>query len=61
MMANKSVMRRHWDRITDLTGHPFDVESKTFTLQNIMEAPLLKYKDDIEVCPDFGYCGCNLP
>uniref|UniRef100_A0AAQ4Q6E3 AAA+ ATPase domain-containing protein n=1 Tax=Gasterosteus aculeatus aculeatus TaxID=481459 RepID=A0AAQ4Q6E3_GASAC len=48
MMANKSVMRRHWDRITDLTGHPFDVESKTFTLQNIMEAPLLKYKDDIE-------------
>ncbi|KAM8851316.1 dynein axonemal heavy chain 8-like isoform 1-T4 [Spinachia spinachia] len=48
MLANKSVMRRHWDRITDLTGHPFEVESKTFTLQNIMEAPLLKYKDDIE-------------
>ncbi|XP_037304127.2 dynein axonemal heavy chain 8-like [Pungitius pungitius] len=48
MMANKSVMKRHWDRIADLTGHPFEVESKTFTLQNIMEAPLLKYKDDIE-------------
>ncbi|XP_068458453.1 dynein axonemal heavy chain 8-like [Clinocottus analis] len=48
MMVNKSVMKRHWDRITELTGHPFDVESKTFTLKNIMEAPLLKHKDDIE-------------
>lgn len=48
MMANKSMMRRHWDRITDLTGHQFDVESDTFMLKNIMEAPLLKYKDDIE-------------
>lgn len=60
MMANKSMMRRHWDRIADLTGHQFEVESSTFTLQNIMEAPLLKYKDDIEVCWKFGYCGCNL-
>ncbi|TKS79492.1 Dynein heavy chain 8, axonemal [Collichthys lucidus] len=48
MMANKSMMMRHWGRITDLTGHKFEVESDTFTLQNIMEAPLLKYKDDIE-------------
>ncbi|KAM9349881.1 dynein axonemal heavy chain 8-like [Symphorus nematophorus] len=48
MMANKSMMRRHWDRISDLTGHQFEVESSTFTLQNIMEAPLLKFKDDIE-------------
>ncbi|KAF3698756.1 Dynein heavy chain 8, axonemal Axonemal beta dynein heavy chain 8 Ciliary dynein heavy chain 8 [Channa argus] len=48
MMANKSMMRRHWGQIADLTGHKFEVESKTFTLQNIMEAPLLKHKDDIE-------------
>ncbi|KAI3374766.1 hypothetical protein L3Q82_021323, partial [Scortum barcoo] len=48
MMANKSMMRRHWDRIALLTGHQFEVESNTFTLQNIMKAPLLKYKDDIE-------------
>ncbi|CAJ1072667.1 dynein axonemal heavy chain 8-like isoform X3 [Xyrichtys novacula] len=48
MMANKSMMRRHWDRITDLTGHQFEVESETFMLQNIMEAPLLKYKEDVE-------------
>lgn len=49
MMANKAMKQRHWDRITDLTGHTFEVESDTFSLQNIMEAPLLKYKEDIEV------------
>ncbi|XP_033874388.2 dynein axonemal heavy chain 8-like [Acipenser ruthenus] len=48
MMANKSMKQRHWDRMADLTGHKFDVESDTFCLQNIMEAPLLKYKEDIE-------------
>ncbi len=62
MMANKSMMRRHWDRITSLTGHQFEVESYTFLLQNVMEAPLLEYKDDIEVCLIlFRYCGNNLP
>lgn len=50
MMANKSMKRRHWDRIAQVTGHHFEVESSTFTLENIMEAPLLTYKDDIEVC-----------
>lgn len=50
MMANKSMTRRHWDHITDLTGHPFEVESSNFALQDIMEAPLLKHKDEIEVC-----------
>uniref|UniRef100_A0A4W5NZY5 Dynein, axonemal, heavy chain 5 n=1 Tax=Hucho hucho TaxID=62062 RepID=A0A4W5NZY5_9TELE len=36
---------------SDLTGHIFEVESESFALRNIMEAPLLKYKEDIEdVC-----------
>ncbi|XP_019712193.1 dynein heavy chain 8, axonemal [Hippocampus comes] len=48
MMTNKSMIRRHWDQISNLTGHEFEVESPTCTLDNIMEAPLLKYKDDIE-------------
>ncbi|XP_061653536.1 dynein axonemal heavy chain 8-like isoform X1 [Phyllopteryx taeniolatus] len=48
MMTNKSMIRRHWDQISNLTGHTFEVESPTCTLDNIMEAPLLKYKDDIE-------------
>lgn len=50
MMANKSMKLRHWERIADVTGHHFEVESSTFALRNVMEAPLLKNKDDIEVC-----------
>lgn len=49
MMTNKAMKQRHWDRISELTKTPFDVESDSFCLRNIMEAPLLKNKDDIEV------------
>ncbi|XP_057271369.1 dynein axonemal heavy chain 8 isoform X1 [Pezoporus wallicus] len=48
MMNNKAMKQRHWDRIAETTGHQFDVESDTFCLRNIMEAPILKNKDDIE-------------
>lgn len=48
-MANKAMKARHWDRIAALTGHTFDIESESFSLRNIMEAPLLKHKEDIEV------------
>ncbi|NXL61516.1 DYH5 protein, partial [Chordeiles acutipennis] len=47
-MSSKAMMPRHWKRIMDLTGHNFDVESETFKLRNIMEAPLLRYKEEIE-------------
>ena len=48
LMANPAMKERHWERITALTGHSFDVSSENFQLRNIMEAPLLDYKDDIE-------------
>lgn len=32
-----------------VTGQTFEVETDTFKLRNIMEAPLLKYKEEIEV------------
>eukprot|EP00117_Sycon_ciliatum_P004310 scpid857/ scgid8744/ Dynein heavy chain 5, axonemal; Axonemal beta dynein heavy chain 5; Ciliary dynein heavy chain 5 len=48
MMANKAMKERHWERIANTTKHPFDVESENFQLRNIMEAPLLKCKEDIE-------------
>ncbi|GCC35016.1 hypothetical protein chiPu_0013494 [Chiloscyllium punctatum] len=55
MMANKAMMLRHWERIAQVTGHTFDVESDQFTLKNITEAPLLKYKEDIEdICISAG-------
>uniref|UniRef100_A0A8C8RI05 Dynein axonemal heavy chain 5 n=1 Tax=Pelusios castaneus TaxID=367368 RepID=A0A8C8RI05_9SAUR len=48
MMANKAMMPRHWERIAQVTGHNFDVVSESFSLKNIMDASLLKYKEDIE-------------
>ena len=48
LMANKAMKDRHWERIATLTGHTFDVQSDNFQLRNIMEAPLLQHKDDIE-------------
>jgi hypothetical protein len=49
MMANKSMKPRHWERIANVTGHKFDIESDNFLLRDIMAAPLLKFKEDIEV------------
>ncbi|ESO89757.1 hypothetical protein LOTGIDRAFT_192667 [Lottia gigantea] len=48
LMANKAMKNRHWQRMSDLTSHVFDIESEAFTLRNILEAPLLKYKEEIE-------------
>ena len=49
LMANKAMKGRHWERLAALTGHTFEVESENFLLRNIMEAPLLENKEDIEV------------
>ncbi|PAA86956.1 hypothetical protein BOX15_Mlig012039g1 [Macrostomum lignano] len=48
LMSNKAMMARHWERLENLTKHKFDVESDNFLLRNLMEAPLLENKDDIE-------------
>lgn len=47
-MAQKAMKPRHWARITEITGHVFDIEAEGFLLRNIMEAPLLQHKEDIE-------------
>ena len=49
MMAHKAMKARHWERISNLTKTPLDVESETFSLRNLMSAPLLENKEDIEV------------
>lgn len=48
LMANKAVKERHWERLSKLCNYLFDIESDNFTLANVMQAPLLKYKDDVE-------------
>lgn len=49
LMANKAMKTRHWKRMEEVTGTPFDIESDNFTLRNLLEAPLLQYKEEIEV------------
>ncbi len=49
LMTNKSMKKRHWDRISDITCHPIDIENEDLRLRDIMSAPLLKYKEEIEV------------
>ena len=49
LMTNKAMQKRHWQRIADLTGHNFDVESESFTLRNVLESPILKFREEIEV------------
>lgn len=48
-MTNKAMMTWHWKRIIKVTGHTIEVETDNFKLRKIMEAPLLKYKEEIEV------------
>lgn len=48
LMTNPSMKSRHWQRLTEVTKHPFNVEAEGFALRNILEAPLLQYKEDVE-------------
>ena len=51
-MLDRAMKDRHWKRIEDLTGYKFDVESESFLLRHVMEAPLLQHLEDIEVSTD---------
>ena len=56
MMSHKAMKDRHWQRIAYVTKHPLDVQNtETFTLRNLMDAPLLKNKEDIEVSVSFTF------
>ena len=35
---------RHWERITKITGHHFDLEDNQLALKDIMEAPLMQVR-----------------
>lgn len=48
-MANKAMQHRHWERIREVTHvDVLDVEADDFRLRNVMDLPLLQYKEDIE-------------
>jgi dynein heavy chain len=47
-MANPAMRARHWERLSGVCGHTFAVEEEGYLLRSIMEAPLLKFRDEIE-------------
>ncbi|XP_035785030.1 dynein heavy chain 8, axonemal-like [Anopheles albimanus] len=48
LMCSEAMKDRHWDKLMDILGCKLDVTSPTFTLENIMAAPLLAHSEDIE-------------
>uniref|UniRef100_A0A8D8LAT7 Dynein heavy chain 8, axonemal n=2 Tax=Cacopsylla melanoneura TaxID=428564 RepID=A0A8D8LAT7_9HEMI len=48
LIADKSMLPRHFERIGVLTGRPFDVESPECTLGKILEAKIFQFKEDVE-------------
>ncbi|CAD5118803.1 DgyrCDS7483 [Dimorphilus gyrociliatus] len=48
MMASKSMKNRHWEKLSILTGTIMKIENEDFRLKDIMRAPLLIHREDIE-------------
>lgn len=53
MMANKSMLPRHWKRVEEVAGGRLDVYAEGFLLKNLMEVHLLEHKEEIEVSLEF--------
>ncbi|KAI9220476.1 dynein heavy chain and region D6 of dynein motor-domain-containing protein [Blastocladiella britannica] len=48
MMSHKAIQKRHWDSIMRITKSTFNLDPEMFYLRNLLEAPLLKNREDIE-------------
>ncbi|TMW45046.1 hypothetical protein DOY81_009872 [Sarcophaga bullata] len=48
LMTNKAMKERHWVRLNALLSTEFDPTSIKFTLGKLLEAPILKHKEDVE-------------
>lgn len=48
LMIKNSLKKRHWEMIERVTNTPMNVDDKDFALKDIVNAPLLKNRDEIE-------------
>ncbi|KAJ3091620.1 Dynein heavy chain 5, axonemal [Quaeritorhiza haematococci] len=48
MMSNKAMQKRHWDAIQAATKTTFNLDPEMFYLKNLLDAPLIDVKEDIE-------------
>lgn len=51
-MAKPSIRPRHWDQIIEMTKEEIPYESEQFILSQLLAAPLLQFKEDIEDITD---------
>lgn len=51
-LAKRSIRPRHWDEIIEMTKEEIPYENETFTLAQLLQAPLLNFRDDIEDITD---------
>ena len=51
-LAKPSIRPRHWEEIIVMTDCEIPYDSDTFSLSQLLAAPLLKHKDDIEDIAD---------
>lgn len=47
-LRKPSIKPRHWQEVMTITKTNFPYESENFSLANIMDSPILKFKDDVE-------------
>ena len=51
-LAKTSIRPRHWDEIIEMTKEEIPYDRETFTLSQLLQAPLLNFRDDIEDITD---------
>lgn len=55
LMTNKAMKERHWVRLNALFDTSFDPNDPKFTLGKLLDAPILKFKEDVEdICVGAG-------
>jgi len=47
-LAKPSIRNRHWDEIIDMTKEDIPYAEETFCFEQLIQAPLLQFKEDIE-------------
>jgi dynein heavy chain len=51
-LAKPSIRDRHWDDIIEITKTEIPYNSESFTFAQLLSAPLLQYREDIEDITD---------
>ena len=48
LMAHPAMQKRHWMHLETITNYKYNIFDE-FSLRNVIQAPLLQFKEEIEV------------